>query len=124
LTWNTFPILWNRRLRAIWVAVLVCVSACTATDRPHSPLSDVRISGDTRRPALDRLLSLGEIQVAEAHLHDFGYDPGPVDGLFTAQTQAAVRAFQARYGLPVSGLLDRQTRLELLPGLDQDAFDP
>jgi peptidoglycan hydrolase-like protein with peptidoglycan-binding domain len=51
-------------------------------------------------------------------LKDFGFDPGPVDGLFTAQTQAALRAFQARYGVPVSGLLDQATRLELLPGLD------
>jgi hypothetical protein len=33
--------------------------------------------------------------VAEAHLHDFGFDPGPVDGIYTAQTQDAVRAYQA-----------------------------
>ena len=52
-------------------------------------------------------------------MRDFGFDPGPVDGLFTAQTQAAVRAFQARYGLPVSGLIDRAIRQELLPGLDE-----
>jgi peptidoglycan hydrolase-like protein with peptidoglycan-binding domain len=50
-------------------------------------------------------------------LKEFGFDPGPVDGMFTDQTQAAVRAFQARYGLPVSRLLDHATRLELLPGL-------
>jgi peptidoglycan hydrolase-like protein with peptidoglycan-binding domain len=56
-------------------------------------------------------------------VRDFGYDPGPVDELFTAQTQAAIRAFQTRYGLPVSGLLRRETRLELLPGLDQDEID-
>jgi peptidoglycan hydrolase-like protein with peptidoglycan-binding domain len=48
---------------------------------------------------------------------NWGFDLGPVDGIFTAQTQAALRAFQARYGLPVSGLLDYATRLELLPGL-------
>ena len=75
------------------------------------------------RPALDLLMSRGEVQVAEAHLQAFGFDPGPVDGIFTAQTQAALRAFQARYGLPVSGLLDRPTRRELLPGLDQDPKD-
>jgi peptidoglycan hydrolase-like protein with peptidoglycan-binding domain len=57
-------------------------------------------------------------------LRDFGFDPGPVDGLFTAETRTAVRAFQARYGIPVSGLLDRETRWELLPGLDQWEFDP
>jgi peptidoglycan hydrolase-like protein with peptidoglycan-binding domain len=55
-------------------------------------------------------------------LRDFGYDPGPVDGRFTAETQAAVRAYQRRYGLPVSGLLDQETRLELIPGLDQPGF--
>jgi murein L,D-transpeptidase YcbB/YkuD len=69
-------------------------------------------------PALDRLLTRGDIQVAEARLKDFDFDPGPVDGRFTAQTQAAVRAFQARYGLPVSGLLDRPTREELKLGVD------
>jgi hypothetical protein len=81
----------------------VGASACTPTDRSHSPLSHPWISGDTRHPALDWILSQGEIQVAEAHLRDFRYDTGPVDGLFTVQTQAAVRAFQAHYGLPVLG---------------------
>lgn len=71
-------------------------------------------------PAPDQLMSRGEIQVAEAHLQAFGFDPGPVDGIFTAQTQAALRAFQARYGLLVSGLLDRPTRRELLPGFDTE----
>jgi peptidoglycan hydrolase-like protein with peptidoglycan-binding domain len=74
------------------------------------------------RPAYDRILLPGDIQVAEGHLRDFGYDPGPVDGRFTAETQAAVRAYQRRYGLPVSGLLDWETRLELVPGLDQPGF--
>jgi peptidoglycan hydrolase-like protein with peptidoglycan-binding domain len=43
--------------------------------------------------------------------------------MFTAQTQAAVRAFQARYGLPVSGLLDRGTREELRLGVDPKRTD-
>lgn len=70
------------------------------------------------RPADDRIFTAGEIQVAERHLRDFGYDPGPVDGVFTAETQAAVRAYQRRYGLPVTGQLDWATRRELVPGLD------
>jgi len=45
-------------------------------------------------------------------LRAFGFDPGPIDGIYTAQTQAAVRAFQATYGFSVSGLLDRQTPVE------------
>jgi peptidoglycan hydrolase-like protein with peptidoglycan-binding domain len=61
--------------------------------------------------------------VAETRLQDFGFDPGPVDGTFTAQTQAAVRAFQARYGLPISGLLDRGTREELGLGVYRKRTD-
>jgi hypothetical protein len=75
------------------------------------------------RPAYDRLFAAGEIQVAEAHLRDFGYDPGPVDGVYTAETHAAVRAYQRRYGLSVSGLLDQATRQKLLPGLDPEDQD-
>jgi hypothetical protein len=75
------------------------------------------------RPAVDRLLSRGDIQVAEVHLRDFGFDPGPIDGTYTAETAAAVRGYQARYGLPVMGLLDYATRLQLLPGLQYDKAD-
>jgi N-acetylmuramoyl-L-alanine amidase len=84
-----------------------CVASQTATPTSGSA-----------RVAYDRILTPGDIQMAETHLQAFGYDPGPVDGISTAQTEAAVRAFQRRYGLSVSGLLDRQTRRELVPGLD------
>jgi peptidoglycan hydrolase-like protein with peptidoglycan-binding domain len=73
---------------------------------------------------VDRLLTRGDIQVAQMHLRAFGFDPGPIDGIYTAQTQAAVRAYQARYGLPASGLLDYTTRLQLIPGLDFDKDEP
>jgi peptidoglycan hydrolase-like protein with peptidoglycan-binding domain len=76
------------------------------------------------RPAVDRLLTRGDIQVAQMHVRAFGFDPGPIDGIYTAQTQAAVRAYQARYGLPASGLLDYTTRLQLIPGLDFDKDEP
>jgi peptidoglycan hydrolase-like protein with peptidoglycan-binding domain len=74
-------------------------------------------------PAVDRLLNRGDIQVAQTHLREFGFDPGPIDGIYTAQTQAAVRAFQATYGLSVSGLLDRQTRDQLKVGPDSRRGD-
>jgi Putative peptidoglycan binding domain len=88
----------------------ICLTGCAAS-QAKGPVGP--------RPAYDRLLLAGDIYVAEAHLRDFGFDPGPVDGLFTAETSAAVQAYQARYGLPVSGLLDWKTRQELLPGFDQ-----
>jgi len=61
--------------------------------------------------------------MAETRLKDFGFDPGPVDGIFTAETQTAVRGFQARYGFIVSGLLDRTTREELKLGVDSKRSD-
>jgi len=95
---------------------LVLLTACIASHTGEH-------QAETVRPAVDRLLNRGDIQVAEMHLRDFGFDPGPIDGIYTAQTQAAVRAYQARYGLLVSGLLDYQTRLQLIPGLDFDKAD-
>jgi hypothetical protein len=124
---TAFPVSCHSIIRVLWAAAILCISSCTAAERclsTPSAFSRSRTSAGTVRPALDRLLSPGEIRVAEEHLRDFGFDPGPVEGLFTAETQAAVRAFQARYGLAVSGLLDHETRQELLPGLDQWQFDP
>jgi hypothetical protein len=99
--------------RVLMGLAMFCLVACVAS-QPKGSMG--------LQPAYDRILLAGDIQVAEAHLRDFGFDPGPVDGIYTAQTQAAVRAYQARYGLPISGMLDRQTRLDLLPGLDQQGL--
>ena len=77
----------------------------------------------TVRPAVDRLLSRGDIEVAQIHLRAFGFDPGPIDGIYTPQTQAAVRAYQTTYGLSVSGLLDLQTREQLKVGPDSRRGD-
>jgi murein L,D-transpeptidase YcbB/YkuD len=106
---------WVRRFRGVigWLP-LVLLTACVAS-QPGEP--------GALRPAPDRLLTRGDIHVAEEHLQAFGFDPGPVDGIFTAQTQAAVRAFQARYGSVVSGLLDRATREELRLGVDPKGRD-
>jgi peptidoglycan hydrolase-like protein with peptidoglycan-binding domain len=66
--------------------------------------------------SMGRLMNEGEIQVAEQHLAQFGFDPGPVDGVFTGQTETALRAFQERRGLPVTGIFDDATRQALLKG--------
>jgi len=70
--------------------------------------------------AVDQLLARDMIQLAEQNLKAAGLNPGPVDGIFDEQTETAVLAFQQRYGLPQSGLLDETTRRMLLPGIDQD----
>src|SRR5262245_21998054 len=104
------------KMHALWTMVVlsrVLLTACVASHTGEYPAGTVR-------PAVDRLLNRGDIQVAQRHMRDFGFDPGPVDGIYTAQTAAAVRAYQARYSLPATGLLDYTTRLQLIPGLDFD----
>jgi peptidoglycan hydrolase-like protein with peptidoglycan-binding domain len=110
--------------RVIGWLPLVWLTACVAS-QPESPTAgrSAALTPRSERPALDRLLTPGDIHIAEARLRAFGFDPGPGDGILTAQTQAAVRAFQARYGLPVSGLLGRATREELRLGVDRKRGD-
>ena len=98
-----------------WLPLLLLTVCATSPTAEHT--------SEPARPAMDQLLTRGNIQFAEMRLKEFGFDPGPVDGMFTAQTQAAVLAFQTRYGLPVSGLLDRPTREELKLGVDPKRGD-
>jgi murein L,D-transpeptidase YcbB/YkuD len=86
----------------VWIPLML-LTACGVSHPGEQPAGTVR-------PAVDRFLNRGDIQVAQRHLQAFGFDSGPIDGIYTVQTQAAVRAFQSTYGLTVSGLLDHQTR--------------
>jgi peptidoglycan hydrolase-like protein with peptidoglycan-binding domain len=95
---------------------LVLLTACVAS-HPGAH------HAGTIQPAVDRLLNRGDIKVAQIHLRAFGFDPGPIDGIYTPQTQAAVRAYQTTYGLSVSGLLDLQTREQLKVGPDSRRSD-
>jgi murein L,D-transpeptidase YcbB/YkuD len=108
-------------MRAFWRIIgwlsLLLLTACVASHPGEHQAGTVR-------PVVDRLLNRGDIQVAESHLQDFGFHPGPIDGIYTAETQSAVRGYQARYGLPATGLLDYTTRLQLIPGLDFDKDEP
>jgi peptidoglycan hydrolase-like protein with peptidoglycan-binding domain len=58
-------------------------------------------------------LDKGQIQVVQERLKEFGFDPGPVDGVLHPQTEAAIRQYQEKHGLPVSGALDEATRESL-----------
>jgi peptidoglycan hydrolase-like protein with peptidoglycan-binding domain len=98
-------------MNALLLILALLLTACVASQSGIPP-------DGTIRPAVDQLLSRGNIQVAQMRLQAFGFDPGPIDGIYTAQTQAAVRAFQSTYGLSVSGLLDLQTRRQLRLGVD------
>jgi peptidoglycan hydrolase-like protein with peptidoglycan-binding domain len=71
-------------------------------------------------PEQQRLLTKDEIRQVQERLKAEGVDPGPADGVLNAQTQAALREYQNKRGLPVSGAPDQATLRELqiqtLPG--------
>src|SRR5262249_5347933 len=62
-------------------------------------------AGPQGQPAMNH----AEIQQAQRHLKDAGFDPGPVDGILGASTRAALREFQQAQGLPQTGQLDKTT---------------
>ncbi|MGE5209393.1 MAG: peptidoglycan-binding domain-containing protein [Alphaproteobacteria bacterium] len=49
---------------------------------------------------------VANVQVA---LRDWGYNPGPIDGVLGPHTRAAIAAFQADRGLLVTSAIDRPT---------------
>jgi tellurite resistance protein len=50
-----------------------------------------------------------DVREAQSLLFEFGYDPGPVDGLIGPGTLGALERFQAVQDLPVTGQLDTAT---------------
>ena len=85
-----------------------------------APMAAMAAGADSPREnlpaAVDQLLAQDMIQQAQTTLKMAGYNPGRTDGVFDAQTATAVRQYQAANGIPVSGLLDGQTRRVLFPG--------
>lgn len=61
-------------------------------------------------------MTIKDIQTALARL---GYTPGPIDGIWGRQTLAAVKAFQAKRGLHVDGVVGPLTRAALFAGQPQ-----
>jgi N-acetylmuramoyl-L-alanine amidase len=63
---------------------------------------------------LGRIDPIGEISGVQARLNNLGFDCGEVDGVLGPRTKAALREFQANYGLTDSGTADQATRDKLL----------
>jgi peptidoglycan hydrolase-like protein with peptidoglycan-binding domain len=59
------------------------------------------------------LLTKDQIRLAQERLKAEGFDPGPVTGELTPQTETALRQYQEKQSLPVSGALDEATLREL-----------
>lgn len=92
--------------------------------QPHTPGQSVpsevpAIAGaekalhQVQRQVPSQMSSL-QVRYAQMSLRVAGFDPGPADGIYGLQTFAAVRQYQARHDLPVTGKLDTVTREALL----------
>jgi peptidoglycan hydrolase-like protein with peptidoglycan-binding domain len=51
-----------------------------------------------------------QIRMAQQHLKEAGFDPGPIDGQFGQKTAQAIREYQRSNGLPATGRLDEPTK--------------
>ena len=58
-----------------------------------------------------------ETPTIEARLQELGYNPGTVDGKMTSSTRTALREYQRRNGLTVTGYGTQQTLMRMLGSL-------
>ena len=55
-----------------------------------------------------------KVSLIQTKLKEQGYYSGPIDGIFSYKIKAAVKAFQRVQKLPVDGIVDNDTYLELV----------
>jgi len=57
--------------------------------------------------------SVEDVKHIQQALADLMYNPGDINGMMSSQTQQAIREFQFLNGLPVTGVVDEQTKIAL-----------
>ena len=65
------------------------------------------------RPEQRQLITKDNLKLVQERLRTEGVYTGPVDGEMNAQTEAALRVYQQKEGLPVSGAADAETLKQL-----------
>jgi peptidoglycan hydrolase-like protein with peptidoglycan-binding domain len=97
---------------SLFIALVAAVpAAAQPRTSPQTP-PPTRPGADTSTaPATpgSRSAAGGSLEAIQTALKDKGYDPGPVDGRMGPQTRAALRAYQKKEGLPVTGKADAKT---------------
>ena len=99
---------------AILVLINLCIICLAFYQVPSSSLVSAEPSG---QPSVDAISQYGsqsdEVTKIQTRLKAWGYFDGPVTGYYGSQTTEAVKAFQQKHGLPVTGVADAKT-LELI----------
>jgi len=88
-------------LVSVWWWCPIIVEAGTAGTTGEQP------------PEQKQLISKDNFKLIQERLTAEGVYAGPVDGELNAQTEAALRAYQQKQGLPVSGAADEETLRQL-----------
>jgi peptidoglycan hydrolase-like protein with peptidoglycan-binding domain len=78
-----------------------------------SPLPAMAGVTSPPRPEEQNVLTRDQIRQVQERLKAEGVDPGPADGVMHPQTEAALRQYQQKQGLPVSGAADEATLKQL-----------
>jgi peptidoglycan hydrolase-like protein with peptidoglycan-binding domain len=81
----------------VWLAPVPAMAGVTSPPRPEEPI----------------VLTRDQIRQVQERLKAEGIDPGPADGVLHPQTEAALRQYQQKQGLPVSGAADEATLKQL-----------
>jgi peptidoglycan hydrolase-like protein with peptidoglycan-binding domain len=66
-----------------------------------------------QRPEQRQLISKDNLKLVQQRLQAEGVYAGPIDGELNAQTEAALREYQQKQKIPVSGAADEETLKEL-----------
>ena len=69
-------------------------------------------------------LTAAQIRAYQEQLDTAGFPTGTDKGAMTPQTEAALRAYQGKNGLPVTGMLDEATQRSLTAGQTQTPGRP
>jgi peptidoglycan hydrolase-like protein with peptidoglycan-binding domain len=75
-------------------------------------MSEAGTTGE-QPPEQRQTLTAGNIKLIQERLKAEGVYAGPADGELNAQTEAALRQYQQKQGIPVSGAADEATLKEL-----------
>ena len=73
-------------------------------------LEAVQVPAGVDRPPADPFARYrSQMTLVQETLERFGYEPGPIDGVMRFKTGSALRAFQQRHGLSVTGRTNPET---------------
>ena len=85
------------------------------TDQTQQSLGQTQSStnptyGSTSEPVAS---SVDDVKKVQQQLADLNYNPGDMNGMITSNTQRAIREFQMLNNLPMTGIIDEQTKITL-----------